>query len=618
MVKIEITKPELVWPLKFNGNGRIKNINRLNLPFQVIERINETQTTREAKINGAQKTLFDHWNILEENITDKSWRNKLIWGDNKIVMSSLLKMFAGKINLIYIDPPFATGTYFYFTSKIGDGDIEIPKKQSILEEKAYRDTWGNGLSSYLQMLFERLILMKELLAENGSIYVHLDYHVGHYVKLLLDEIFGYKNFRSEIVWNVGSISGFKSQRKGYVRQNDTILYYVKNNDNFIFNKQYLPYNTEYIEKMFRYIDKDGRRYRKRGERKQYLDESKGIPLGTVWNIISFQTATMSNEYINYPTQKPEKLLERIIISSSNPGDLIADFFSGSGTTLVVAEKLNRRWIGCDLGRFAIHLTRKRLIDIQNCKSFEILNLGKYERQVWQDVSFTGKDKQTILYEYLAFILKLYGAEPVSGFSHIHGKKGKSLIHIGSVNVPVTTDEIMLSVKETAKAGFRDLYVLGWEWEMGLHDLIEKEAIKEGVNLVLKMIPNEVMEEEAVRKGDLKFFDLARLKTKNIVNGKSVSIELIDFVIPNAELILPEIREKITKWSDYVDYWAVDFDFKNDIFVNRWTSYRTKQSRTLKLKSDPYTYKEKGTYKILVKVIDIFGIDTSQIFEVVIE
>ncbi len=622
MVKIDINKIELVWPAKFDDKGKIKNIDRLYLPFQIIERIDEAQSIREAKIDGVQKTLFDYWNI-NENVMDKEWKNKLIWGDNKIVMSSLLEKFAGKINLIYIDPPFTTGADIKLKIKLGTNNEETDKEHSILEEKAYRDTWGSGFDFYLRYMYERLVLMRELLAENGSIYIHLDWHVGHYIKLIMDEIFGYDNFRNEIVWRYGKMA---SSTRKFLSNHDIVLFYSKT-DKFIFNPQFLKLDKP-IRRLAREV-KDGRLVNKKDKNGKLVYINKDIKIiDDVWDDIPI-VMHASPQFLDFSTQKPENLLKRIILTSSNPEDLVADFFCGSGTTLAVAEKLNRKWIGCDLSRYSIHLTRKRLQEIKNSKDlikekstynnkvkpFEIINLGKYERQLWQDNSFSGKDKQTILYEYLAFILKLYGAKPIMGFTYIHGKKGKALIHIGSVNSPVTIEEILSSIKETIQAGTNELHILGWEWEMGLHDLIEKEATKEGIKLVLKLISNEVIEEEAVRKGDVRFFDLAYLKTNTHINGKTVSIELTDFVIPNIDLIPKDVREKITKWSDYIDYWAVDFNFKEDTFVNQWTSYRTKKNRVLKLISESYTYNENGTYKILVKVIDIFGNDTSQVFEI---
>lgn len=200
MAKIAITKTELVWSDKYNEDGTLKEVPRVSLPFQVIETINESRAKREARNSGLQMSLFDVYEGKEGDTFEEGWKNKLIWGDNLLVMGSLLEKFAGKVDLIYIDPPFATGADFSFTAPIGESDEEVSKEQSILEEKAYRDTWGRGLSSYLQMIRDRLVLMRELLSDNGSIYVHLDWHVGHYVKVIMDEIFGVSNFRNELIW----------------------------------------------------------------------------------------------------------------------------------------------------------------------------------------------------------------------------------------------------------------------------------------------------------------------------------------------------------------------------------------------------------------------------------
>jgi hypothetical protein len=376
----------------------------------------------------------------------------------------------------------------------------------------------------------------------------------------------------------------------------------------------------------RELEKEGRLiYSSTGRvyEKRYLDESKGTPLQTIWDDVSqlrgMSKRTEKSEWLNYNTQKPEALLERIISVSSNPGDLVADFFGGSGTTVAVAEKLKRRWIGCDLGRYAIHTTRKRLLEIENCKSFEILNLGKYERQYWQGVTFGEKGKtitEKALYEYLAFVLKLYGAQPVAGLQHLHGKKGKAMIHIGAVDAPVTIDEINAALAECVALKQTELHILGWEWEMGLYDLMVVEAKKQGIKLVLLQIPREVMEEQAADKGDVAFFELAYLEVEIKKSRKlTAQVTLKDFVIPNTELIPEDVRAKIKKWSDYVDYWAVDWAFQNDTFVQGWVTYRTRKDRTLALTSDAYTYDKAGNYRILVKVIDIFGNDTSQAFEV---
>jgi len=354
-----------------------------------------------------------------------------------------------------------------------------------------------------------------------------------------------------------------------------------------------------------------------------------VPVGDVWTDIADAMHMPDAEQMGYATQKPEALLARLIHAFSNPGDLVADFFCGSGTTLAVAEKLGRRWIGCDLGRWAIHVTRKRLLGIENCKPFEILNLGKYERQYWQGVTFgEAKDKplaERALYEYLAFILKLYGAQPVAGMAHIHGKKGKAMVHIGAVDAPVTIDEVNQALDECVAVKQTELHVLGWEWEMGLagpnNDVrkgspMHEIAKQKGVKLLLLQIPREVMEQQAVAKGDVRFFELAYFEAKiNRPKKLTVQIELRDFATPNADLVPEEVRSKVKKWSDYIDYWAVDWDFQNDTFMQGWVAYRTRKERKLPLVSDPHTYEKPGKYRILVKVIDIFGNDTSQSFDV---
>jgi hypothetical protein len=287
--------------------------------------------------------------------------------------------------------------------------------------------------------------------------------------------------------------------------------------------------------------------------------------------------------------------------------------------MAVAEKLGRRWIGCDLGRWAIHVSRKRLLGIENCKPFEVLNLGKYERQYWQGVTFgnaKGAPSETALYEYLAFILKLHGAQPVAGLTHIHGKKGRAMVHIGAVDAPVTIAEIDAAVEECVQLKQVELHVLGWEWEMGLYDLMTDAAKKKGVKLLLLQIPREVMEKQAVDKGDIRFFELAYLRADiGQPKKRTIQVTLQEFVIPNTELIPEEVRAKIKKWSDFIDYWAVDWDFQNDTFMQGWVAYRTRKERKLPLSSDPHLYERAGRYRVLAKVIDIFGNDTTQAFNV---
>jgi adenine-specific DNA-methyltransferase len=307
--------------------------------------------------------------------------------------------------------------------------------------------------------------------------------------------------------------------------------------------------------------------------------------------------------------------------TTNEGDLVGDFFMGSGTTIVTAEKLGRRWIGSDLGRFAVHSSRKRLLEIDKCKPFEVLNLGKYERQYWSTSHFgedLDGDGQINLLEYFVFVLKLYGAEAISGSASLHGRKGNAYVHIGSVSSPVTIDEIETAVNECKQLGGSEVHILGWEWEMGLHDPITGRAKQMGVKLVLRQIPREIMEAEAARKGQVKFFELAYLQAEvtNKKKGEYVC-ELSDFSTPNLDLIPDDVREKIKKWSDYVDYWAVDWNYQNDTFSHGFVTYRTKQDRSLALKSDAHQFESPGKYQVMVKVIDIFGNDTSKIIEVTV-
>ncbi len=263
--------------------------------------------------------------------------NQVYQKDNLELLSEIKSEI---IDLIYIDPPFYTG----------------------VDYSEFNDKW-DSMNAYLQFMEIRIREMHRVLKKTGSFYLHCDRNAVFELKLTCDRIFGKENFKNDIIWNVGSVSGFKSQVKGWVRQHDIILYYTKS-DHYTFNKQYLPYNEKYVKKMFRYRDENGRLYRKRRGGKQYLDENPGTPLGDVWNdIFSFQTATRAKEYVGYPTQKPQKLLERIILASSNEKDLIADFFCGSGTTLVVAKKFNRNFIGCDVNPNAVELSRVRLKEI---------------------------------------------------------------------------------------------------------------------------------------------------------------------------------------------------------------------------------------------------------------
>lgn len=611
-MSFEIERTELVWPGKYDDDGKRVEPERVNLPFQVIERVNESRATRE-KQKTKDLSLFDTWEGNEGETFDEGWRNKLIWGDNRLIMSSLLEQFSGKVDLIYIDPPFAIGADFVVKTLVGEEGLE--KSQSAIEEHAYRDTWGAGIDSYIQMMVPRLQFARELLTTSGLIFVHCDWHLGNIIRVLLDEIFGRKRFVNEIIWHY--YNKYSAAKSNVPRAHDVIFLY-SNGDDFTLN-ELREERTEPVKQLVRENVGGVLRNKRDSHGNLVYQTSYDKKVDDVWRIPALQPA--SHEWTGYPTQKHPALVERVLELASKPGDLVADFFVGSGTTAVVAERMERRWIGADLGRFAVHTTRKRLQEIDGCRPFEVLNLGRYERSYWNVATFgedLDGDGTVNLFEYLAFILRLYGATPTTGMEHVHGEKEGALIHVGSVDAPVTIDEVDQTVHECVRLRAKELHVLGWEWEMGLHDLVADEAKKRGVKLVLRQIPNEAMElEDTAKEGAVRFFELAALdvETEHDDSSGAVSVHLRNFAIPNPELVPADVREAVETWSDYVDYWAVDWSYSDDSFHQGWVTYRTRQDRTLELTSDAHTYSESGTYKVMIKVIDIFGIDTSTIVEV---
>jgi uncharacterized UPF0146 family protein len=338
----------------------------------------------------------------------------------------------------------------------------------------------------------------------------------------------------------------------------------------------------------------------------------GQSVGDLWDDINPVNA-QAIERLGYDTQKPEVLLERIIKSSSNEGSIVLDCFVGSGTTAAVAEKLKRRWVAVDIGRFAIHTTRKRLLDIPRCAPFIVANLGRYERQVWQDAT-TGPQVKA----YLDFVVQLYGASPTEEFQHLHGPKGRRVVHVGAIDAAVSFAEIKEALDEAASVGHPGLDVLGWEFEMGLHELVQEEARARGIDLRLRRIPREVMDPRVVESGEVVFHELVYLEVATTVRKRSLTVTLTDFILPNPDLVPAAVRNKISGWADYVDYWAVDFTYgtggHGDTFHNQWQSYRTRADRRLE-RTAPHDYEATGSYTVLVKVVDIFGNDTTTAVEV---
>jgi len=696
---------ELVW------NGKTSEVCNIVLPFQVIEQV-DAPRAEKPEDTSLQMALFD-----ERGRQLKGWTNKLIWGDNKLILASLKNgalreqiEAQGGLKLIYIDPPFDVGADFSMDIEIGDETFT--KRPNILEEIAYRDTWGKGADSFISMIYERLILMRDLLAEDGSIYVHCDWRVNGYIRLTLDEIFGSGNFLNQITWKRQTSSGYKG--KNYLGKNHDDIFIYRRSSNTPFKVEMLPYSDEYVSQRFSHIDeKTGRRFKdaflgsattentierlKTEDRiyytqsggmrlKIYLDETEGVPLDDIWTDINFINS-MSAERASYPTQKPEALLERIIKASSNEGDLVADFFCGSGTMAAVAEKLGRKWIVSDLGKFAIHTTRKRMLGVQRAlkeegkdyRAFEILNLGKYERQHFVGINpnLRQEEQQQQMAEkeaaFIELILKAYQAEKVENMPGFHGKRSGRLVAIGPVNLPVTRLFVEEIILECRKKHITQVDILGFEFEMGLFPNVLDEARGKGIDIAPKNIPAEVFDKRAVEKNQVVFHDVAAIEVKpHIKEGKkgklaSIAVELTDFSVYYSQDSTTDVeaslknkgskivvekgqivkiskdakgivsRQTLTKgWQDWIDYWAVDFNFeskreiiriKNEeteeweerwtgdyIFENEWQSFRTKKQRSIELKS-VFHECTPGRRKIAVKVVDIFGNDTMTIVEV---
>jgi len=659
-------RTELVWEGKYDeyGNRREVDVAGLAMPLQKIETIDEPRSRAEA-----QGSLFD-----EQKAHRDDFRNRLIWGDNRLVMASLLQELKGAIDLIYIDPPFDVGDNFSMHVPIGNTRESKLKEQSILEMVVYRDMWGHGISSYLSMLYDRLILMRELLSERGSIYVHADWHAGHLIRCLLDEVFGSDCFRNEIVWKATNAHS-DAKRFGSIHQ--TLFFYTKSDD-WIWNQQYEDYDKEYVDKYYRYKDEDGRRYasgdvaaagpgpaRRFGDRvldpppgshwrfsqekvdqylaegrifytkngipryKRYLDEMPGMPAQSIWlekdvpYIVSW-----SDEGLGYSTQKSEALLRRIIKSSSDEGSIVADFFCGSGTALAAAEKLGRRWIGCDLGRFAVHTSQKRLIGVQRglhesgtpYRSFDVYNLGRYERQWWQRDALKGAEE-----EHRAVVLRFFRAEVLNHAPSplIHGRRGNTFVHVDGIDSIFMRQEASDVAKAVKAAGGREVHCLAWDFEMDIRQAVAAIEAELDVRVRLHRIPREIMERNRTEVPP--FFEVALLTVEPVLqsgaNGKTADIKLTNFVpslteVPSKELEALQERA-IESGFDFIDFWAVDFDWApGKPFNHHWQDYRTRKDRSLKTVSDAgFAYDKPGKHTACIKVVDVFGCDTSITVEI---
>lgn len=686
----ESKQVELTW------NGKSDEVTNVVLPFQIIEHVDEPRTE-------TKKLAQDSFDFVSGRQT-AGWTNKLIWGDNKYILSSLKNgpmrdeiEKNGGIKLIYIDPPFDVQADFSMNVEIGESSYE--KKANVLEHIAYRDTWGKGSDSFLSMIYERLKIMRDLLSENGCILVHCDWRLSAQIRQVLDEIFGKENFLNEIIWHYQTYQG--QVKRYYPRKHDNLILYSKSeNYNFQLQKdtnveqtidftrwrQYLNENNEITGK--NYPTTDSRfngyisRFTKEHHRKPGPDDVilrlEGSTLDSVWNIKAVDPKDLT-EKVGYPTQKPEKLIERIIKGSTNENDIVCDFFAGSGTTAAVAEKMNRKWICSDLGKFAINTIRKRLINVQrnlkkdgkDYRAFEILNLGKYQRQHF---IYDGKNERDELKQheriqkendFKSLILEAYKATEVEGFNTLHGKKGFEFVSIGPVNQALSRNHVEEVLNECRKNNITSVDILAFEFEMGWDRTLQEEAKDQGIRLSYKQIPVDVFDKRAVQRGEVNFYDIAYIEFEPIIKRNMLSIELTDFavfynegnfnineelqagkskvVVDNGKLVEKRkdkegnITENIlTKnWHDWIDYWSVDFDYEskpeiikfktesgsieeqwtgNYVFENEWQSFRSKDNKKLELISSEKEILE-GKTKVAVKVVDIFGNDTIKVIEV---
>ena len=655
-----------------------------------------------------------------QDAADSTWTNRLIYGDNLLAMSALLAgdehtpSLRGKIDLVYIDPPFDSKadyrTKVVLPSPAGGrgagsegASMELEQKPTVIEQFAYSDTWSDGTASYLAMITPRLILMRELLSDSGSIYVHLDWHVGHYVKIVMDEVFGKENFLNDVTW-IRTASHNDTTGK-YGRTKDAIFFYTKSNQ-YPFVKQYLPYSKEYIDaewnlmpsgrywKSENMLDPQNKmaihnfhgteaRWRTSPEKMEtlwnapqtevpnsvgriklgangrpikrckivFLDELLGVPLSDVWSDISY-VAGGAGQSVNYGTQKPEKLLDRIIRASCPESGLVADFFGGSGTTAAVAEKLGRRWITSDLGKPACMVMRKRLID-QNAKPFLYQAIGDY--QVEAAKSMLGRGFR--MGDLAQIVLSLFGAlplpvedNPTRNLGYLSssqtspppqpspgGRGSKTLVLADSPNKLTGTATLKkaIALRDTLMGGWDRVVVLGWNFEPSIGETLN--ALNDS-RLEVLVIPPDLLDRLKKKggleklKGSVRFSSLQYLTIKPVVRtpplagegSETLNVQLDNYVLLSPEAINLDDANRVKLQAvinqeplALIEYWAVDPDYDGQVFRSVWQDYRgntendgdplrviTKAVLTLPFKT--------GTRRVCVRAVDVFGFEAEAV------
>lgn len=576
-------------------------------------------------------------NAFNASLDGGSWMNRLVYGDNLLTMQALLAgdpqtglpSLRGKVDLIYIDPPFDSKADY--RTKVTLPGLDFQQKPTVVEQFAYADTWEEGTISYLKMIYPRLILMKELLSERGSIYVHIDWHIGSYMKVILDDIFGKENFVNEIIWYYRrwNIAG-----SSFATNHDTILYYGKNKSNRVYNQLYIPKSEKSSAQGKSWksvIDENGVRH------SIMTDEpTKGVPMPDVWDVSMINP--VAKERIGYATQKPEALLERIIKASSNEGDLVCDFFGGSGTTAAVAEKLGRRWITCDIGKPASLVMRKRFID-QEVNPFLYQSIGDYQKE-----AFHNNKKLRRVGDLSQVVLGLFGALPFSpeqvsdrNFGYVKGTR--NLVMVDSPNRLTTAATVRRAVEAKASllgGDWDKVIVLGWNFAFDISQAIEKYK---NSNVEVLVIPPDLLDklskkgfkkliaDKTVRFSSLQYLVVNPVEVTVNGNGEDeLDISLSNYVLLSPDNIPLDDKDKenLQKVMEQdplslIEYWSIDPDYDGDTFRSTWQDYRENVDND----SDPLhcvystqiAMPHKDERKVCVKAVDVFGFESQVILDV---
>lgn len=562
--------------------------------------------------------------------------NRLVYGDNLLTMQALLAgdpqtglpSLRGKVDLIYIDPPFDSKADY--RTKVVLPGLNLQQKPTVIEQFAYADTWEEGTISYLKMIYKRLVLMKELLSSNGCIYVHIDWHVGPYVKTILDDIFGKENFVNEIVWSYSW--GIRTDSR-WNRKHDTIYMYSKSAENIKFNANEVLEERQVSESTANRLKykgaliKDGNKGRG--------DSELALP-SDVWYIATING--MAKERLNYATQKPEALLERIIKASSNEGDLVCDFFGGSGTTAAVAERLGRRWITCDIGKPAALVMRKRFID-QEVNPFLYQSIGDYQKE-----AFHNNKKLRRVGDLSQVVLGLFGALPFSpeqvsdrNFGYVKGTR--NLVMVDSPNRLTTAATVRRAVEAKASllgGDWDKVIVLGWNFAFDISQAIEKYK---NSNVEVLVIPPDLLDklskkgfkkliaDKTVRFSSLQYLVVNPVEVTVNGNGEDeLDISLNNYVLLSPDNIPLDDKDKenLQKVMEQdplslIEYWSIDPDYDGDTFRSTWQDYRENVDND----SDPlhcvYSTRiampHKDERKVCVKAVDVFGFESQVILDV---